>query len=233
MRIMAAFRGDRFSNEMDASYNTPEMNRLFDDKGVDLPPDYSEDDPNPPPAYTEEDTNPVEEAAEAGPEGLEEAEAVTSGAISGMSEAALPLLAAHQFQTGIGDLIINSHFNTEQTNNLNQLYQNQQTGGALAAQNAQRAYEWNAQQNENAKTTAETGNQFGLVGTLIGSLIGDSDRTALPQDLRDTAYSQYGRIDPTSDGVATTLDASSIPQNEIQNGVQTSESSSSIDYNPT
>lgn len=161
-------------------------------------------------------------------EGLETGEEVAGGAMPEL----FPAVVAHQLSTAIGSSINDASFASQQTANMQQYQSNIIAGGALGQQTAKNVYDWNTQQNQNTKAAGEIGNQFGLVGLAMGRLVGLATASSIPQDLKDTAWSPEGRIDPTSDGTSENFDSSGISSGEIQDGVQVSETSSAIDTTP-
>lgn len=152
-------------------------------------------------------------------------------ATSSMPEA-LPFLVAHQVQTAIGDKINQNMYDASQSQNIKQYDTNSLNTGALGQTTAKNVFDWNTQQNINTKDAGALGNEFGFLGLAAGHMIGEANESSIPQDLKDTAWSSQGRIDPTSDGVDQTFNTSAISSDEMANGAQVSENSSSIDDTP-
>lgn len=126
---------------------------------------------------------------------------------------------------GINDIETSSSL----VSNQSQFNLNSQQPGIFADSQAKQIQSWNENQIGSIKSAGSMGANFGILGQVIGHAIGESNSTSIPQQELDTVWTANGKIDPMSDNFNITNDASSIPASQMQNGFETSPTSTAED----
>lgn len=170
----------------------------------------------------------VETAGEAA-ELAEVGESVASGVLPELG----PIGIGMMISKGIGDMINNAEVSNLQQQNLNQYdYNISHSFGIGAEQQAHVIADWNTNQISQFNTSGSIASWFSPLAVGITDAINRSNLTSVPQQYLNNAYTSFGKIDAESDNVNVTMSSSSISQNEMTNGEQTSVTSSSTDTTP-
>lgn len=155
-----------------------------------------------------------------------------AGEVSSIESMAGPTGVAMSFLTDLGRSL-NSIQTTNTMNSINTQYNSNLAHGSGigVTQNAE-TIRTAAINNENIKSgSGALGSLLTPIGTELGRAIGGLFATPMDHSLLDVAYSPKGMINPQSDNINLTQSSASVNDNEMENGIQMSESSSQMNEN--